>query len=193
MIINFCTGFQISSGAFENILKKRYYGQCLIMNMWYFVKAQLSSRYCSVFTYHVHSRCSCFVASFSSTIFITMATPLTSQLAKPESDVLLKPCCNTKCSRWANQPDHPSCCGACLSTTLEQPAHTVQCGERQELIRKAIREDWTIIIGRVVPGRPWAPQPSIINLTCEPTSAFASVQMLDMQYVVWLCHHCCLF
>ena len=28
----FCTGFQISSGAFEKI-KKRYYGQCLIMNM----------------------------------------------------------------------------------------------------------------------------------------------------------------
>ena len=91
-----------------------------------------------------------FFVFFSSTIFIIMVTPLTSQLAKPESDVLLKPCCNTKCSRWANQPDHPSCCGACLSTTLEQPVHSVQCGERQELIRKAIREDWTII-GRVDP------------------------------------------
>jgi hypothetical protein len=149
------------------------------MNMWYFVKAQLSSRYCSVFTYHVHSRCSCFVASFSSTIFITMATPLTSQLAKPESDVLLKPCCNTKCSRWANQPDHPSCCGACLSTTLEQPAHTVQCGERQEALKARSRRSCTF---------PRAP----VRLGWR-RSGFASVQMLDMQYVVCLCHHCCLF
>ena len=34
--------------------------------------------------------------------------------------------------------------------------------------------------------------PSIINLTCEPTSAYASVQMLDMQYVECVCHHFCL-
>ena len=34
--------------------------------------------------------------------------------------------------------------------------------------------------------------PSIINLTCEPAPAFASVQLLDMQYVVYSCHHFCL-
>ena len=133
-------------------------GQCLIVNMWSFVKAQLSSRYCSDFTCHLQSRCFCFVASFGSTIFITMATTLTSQPVKPESGVLLKPCCNTKCSRWANQPDHPSCCGACLSTTLEQPAHTVKCGERQEALKTSI--DWRLQPRPVLPRASAAKRPA---------------------------------
>ena len=79
-----------------------------------------------------------------------MATTLTSQQVKPESGVLLKLCCTPKCQRWANQP-YRSCCGACLSTKLEQPAHTVECGERQEAL-KIRNEDWTIL-GRVDPGQ----------------------------------------
>ena len=31
--------------------------------------------------------------------------------------------------------------------------------------------------------------PSIINFTCEQTSACVNVQMLDMQYVLCLCYH----
>ena len=143
--------FSFQSWCFwGNTNKMLHRGQCLIVIMGAFVKAQFSACYCSDLISHLQLRCSCFLASLGSTISITMVTTFTSQPVMPEAGVLLKLCCTPKCQRWANQP-YRSWCGACLSTKVEQPAHTVECGERQEAL-KTSNEDWTSL-GRVDRGQ----------------------------------------
>ena len=66
-------------------------------------------------------------------------------MAIPATGVPLQECETPNCVRWANnvadifgagQKPFATCCGACGSKTLEQPAHTVECGQRQEALRK---------------------------------------------------------
>jgi hypothetical protein len=68
---------------------------------------------------------------------------MAAQPANPDTGVPLPQCETPNCVRWANvaglfthAQTFSTCCGACGSKTLEQPAHTVECGQRQEALRK---------------------------------------------------------
>ena len=53
--------------------------------------------------------------------------------------VPLKRCEQPNCLRWANN-GFDSCCAACPNPSLEQPAHTVQCGQRQDALQARVQE-----------------------------------------------------
>ena len=54
--------------------------------------------------------------------------------------VPLKRCEQPNCLRWANN-GFDSCCAACTNPSLEQPAHTVQCGQRQDALQARVMRE----------------------------------------------------
>ena len=77
------------------------------------------------------------------------------RMAIPATGVPLQECETPNCVRWANnvadifgagQKPFATCCGACGSKTLEQPAHTVECGQRQEALRKNQEQEPNFVI-----------------------------------------------
>ena len=65
---------------------------------------------------------------------------MASQPVTPATGVPLKRCEQPNCLRWANN-GFDSCCAACTNPSLEQPAHTVQCGQRQDALQARVMRE----------------------------------------------------